>query len=225
MRPGVRGRVASSRVGECAAALVVAWPLSAAHAAPLDNAIERLNEVAFVSGRAPAAGGMIATRSEGPALVGFGGPYGFPITPELAASMMRPLQAPEQEGLRLGGQVPVRTVGAFLQGKLREMGVKDGAAAYGAQGRFYLFAAVHGQAVGLNLQTQGGGLHRTGWSTDQTSALVGDGQIGLGWRKGGMEAAVGYVHRGVHLRNTPIGASDSYADDMGAVSFTFHPRW
>jgi hypothetical protein len=199
--------------------------LSAAQAAPLDNAIERLNEVAFVSGHAPVAGGMIAMRSEGPGLVGFGGPNGFPITPELAASMARPLESPNGEGLHLGGQVPVRTVGAFLQGKLRDLGVKDGAAQYGAQGRFYLFAAVHGQAVGLNLQTQGGGLHRTGWSTDQTSALVGDGQVGVGWRKGGMEAAIGYVHRGVHLRNVPVGVSDSWADDMGALSFTFRPRW
>ena len=225
MRPGVRRRVASSRIGPWAAALAMAWPLFAAHAAPLDHAVERLNDVAFASGHAPAAGGAILSRSEGPALVGFRGPRGFPITPELAASMMRPLQSPEQEGLHLGGQVPVRTVGAFLQGKLRDLGVKDGAAAYGGQGRFYLFAAVRGQAVGLNLQTQGGSLHRTGWSTDQTSALVGDGQIGLGWRKGGMEAALGYVHRGVHLRNVPIGVSDSYADDMGALSFTFHPQW
>jgi len=209
MRPGVRHGVASRRVGHCAAALAAAWPLSAAQAAPLDNAIERLNEVAFVSGHAPVAGGMIAMRSEGPGLVGFGGPNGFPITPELAASMARPLESPNGEGLHLGGQVPVRTVGAFLQGKLRDLGVKDGAAQYGAQGRFYLFAAVHGQAVGLNLQTQGGGLHRTGWSTDQTSALVGD----------------GYVHRGVHLRNVPVGVSDSWADDMGALSFTFRPRW
>jgi hypothetical protein len=104
------------------------------------------------------------------------------------------------------------------------MGVEDGAAEFGRQGRFYLFAAVHGQAVGYNLQTQGG-MHRAGWTTDESSALVGDGQIGLGWRKGGMEAALGYVHRGVHLKNVPFGMSDSYADDMGALSFTFHPRW
>ena len=139
--------------------------------------------------------------------------------------MAQPLQPRDEEGLRLGGQVPVRTVGDILQGKLKAMGIKDGATKYAGEGRFYLFAAVHGQAVGLNLQAQGGALRRTGWSTDQTSALVGDGQIGLGWRKGGMEAALGYVHRGVHLRNTPIGASDSYADDMGALSFTYHPHW
>jgi hypothetical protein len=205
-------------------AVAAAAPI-AVRAAPLDNAIQRLNDAAFVSGHAPAAGGMILSRSSGPAVVGLDGPFGLPGTSDFAAAMARPLQPRDEDGLHLGGQVPVRSVGAFLQGKLREFGVKDGAARYGGEGRFYLFAAVHGQAVGLNLQEQGGALRRTGWSTDQTSALVGDGQIGLGWRKGGMEAAVGYVHRGVHLRNTPIGASDSYADDMGALSLTFHPHW
>jgi hypothetical protein len=105
------------------------------------------------------------------------------------------------------------------------MGVQDGKEAYGEQGRLYLFAAVHGQALGLNLQSVGGALRRTGWSTDESSALVGDGQLGLGWRKGGFEASLGYVHRGVRLRNAPLGASDSYSEDMGALAFTLHPHW
>jgi hypothetical protein len=204
-------------------AAVAAVPVGA-RAAPLDNAIQGINDVAFVSGRAPGAGGLILSRSDIPALAGLGGPLGSSHTLDLTEAMARPLQ-PSADGVRLGGQVPVRTVGNFLQGKLQAMGVKDGADKFGREGRFYLFAAVHGQAVGLNLQTQGGALHRSGWTTDQSSALVGDGQIGLGWRKGGMEAAIGYVHRGVHLRNVPIGMSDSYADDMGALSFTFHPQW
>jgi hypothetical protein len=204
-------------------AAVAAVPIDA-RSAPLDNAIQGLNDVAFVSGRAPGTGGLILSRSDGPALVGVGAPIGPPHTLDLTETMARPLQ-PSDTGVRLSGQVPVRTVGDFLQGKLQAMGVKNGADKFGGEGRFYLFAAVHGQAVGLNLQTQGGALHRSGWTTDQSSALVGDGQIGLGWRKGGMEAAVGYVHRGVHLRNVPVGMSDSYADDMGAVSFTFHPQW
>ena len=205
-------------------AAAAAVPLDA-RAAPLDNAIQRLSDVAFISGRAPGAGGgMILSRSDSPTIVGFGGPLELPHTLDLTEAMARPLQPPA-EGVRLGGQVPVRTLGDFLQGKLRAMGVKDGGKEFGREGRFYLFAAVHGQAVGLNLQTQGGGLHRSGWSTDQSSALVGDGQVGLGWRKGGMEAALGYVHRDIHLRNVPIGMSDSHADDMGALSFTFHPQW
>lgn len=190
-------------------------------AAPLDSAIQSLSDVAFVSGRAPAAGAVILRQTPEPArpaLAAVG-------APDMAVAMARPLRARGDTGLSLGGQVPVHTVGAFLQGKLRDLGVKDGAAAYGGRSRFYLFAAVHGQAVGMNLVSGSGGLHRDGWSSDASSALVGDGQVGFGWRKGGMEADLGYVHRGVHIRNAPRGAADSYADDMAAVSFTFRPNW
>ena len=214
-------------MGRFAVALVltagVACPLSATHAAPLDHAVQSLNDVAFIRGQGPATGGVIFSPAGGQPALGL--PFYHPQTIDLAEAIARPLQPRAADGLRLSGEVPVGTVGNILQGKLRAMGVQDGATRYGREGRFYLFAAVHGQAVGLNLQSEGGGLHKTGWSTDQTSALVGDGQVGLGWRKGGMEAAVGYVHRGVHLKNVPVGMSDSYADDMAAVSFTFHPRW
>lgn len=203
-------------------AAAIAWPLSRARAAPLDNAIQSLSDVAFVSGRGPAAGGVILSQAGVPDRPALGLPFFRPQAIDLAATMARPLQPAAADGLRLGGEVPVRTVGDILRGKLRAMGVEDGATKYGREGRFYLFAAIHGQAVGLNLQSEGGSLHRTGWSTDQTSALVGDGQVGLGWRKSDMEAALGYVHRGVHFKNVPIGMSDSYADDMAALSFTFH---
>jgi hypothetical protein len=101
--------------------------------------------------------------------------------------------------------------------RLEALGFKDGDKTYGSQSRLYLFAAVHGTAVGLNLQ----GMQRSGWSTDHSSALVGDGQIGVGWRKGDFEADLGYVHRSVHLINAPLGATDGYGDDMGALSFAF----
>jgi hypothetical protein len=117
------------------------------------------------------------------------------------------------------------SVKAALQDRLRALGVKDGAAAYGDRGRFYLFAAVRGQAVGLNMQRSGLGFRRDGWSTDVSSALIGDGQVGVGWRKGAVEADLGYVRRGVQLRNAPLGVSDSYAADMAALSLTFRPHW
>jgi hypothetical protein len=220
MRPGDRQRVASRWAGPCAGALAAVCPLVAAHAAPLDNAVQRLSDVAFVNGHAPADGGAMLMRSDISAPLGFSSPF-MTGAPDLTAAMIRPLQVQAGGGLRLGGQVPVQTVGAFLQGKLQAMGVEDGAAEFGGAGRFYLFAAVHGQAVGYNLQTQGG-VHRAGWSTDETSAMVGDGQVGLGWRKDDMEAALGYIHRGVHFRNVPVGISDGFADDMAAVSFTLH---
>ncbi|MBV8593601.1 MAG: hypothetical protein JOZ27_04775 [Caulobacteraceae bacterium] len=108
-----------------------------------------------------------------------------------------------------------------LRRRLEAMGFKDGDQAYARQARVYLFAAVHGQALGLNLQ----GLQRAGWSTDTSSALVGDGQIGVGWKKGAVEADVGYVHRSIHFIHSPVGLTDGWADDMAAVSFTFRPHW
>jgi hypothetical protein len=125
----------------------------------------------------------------------------------------------------VGATFKITSVKAAIQDRLRALGVKNGADTYGNQGRLYLFAAVRGQAVGLNMTETGGALRQAGWSTDQSSALVGDGQVGVGWRKGGMEATVGYVHRGIHVKNAPYGVSDSYADDMAALSLTFHPRW
>jgi hypothetical protein len=106
-----------------------------------------------------------------------------------------------------------------IRQRLEAMGVKDGDAKFGKQGRVYLFAAVRGQAVGLNLK----GLQRAGWSTDYSSALIGDGQIGIGWRKGGFEADLGYVRHTTRFAHVPLGVSDSFTDDMAAVSIAFHP--
>lgn len=204
---------------------VLGFPAAAARSAPLDNAIQSLSDVAFVSGHAPTAGAVILRPAGDQAQPAFAATFLRPRLPDMSVAMTQPLQPPVAGGLHLGGQVQVQTVGAFLQGKLRDLGVKDGAAVYGDRSRFYLFAAVRGQAVGMNLVSGAGGLHRDGWSSDASSALVGDGQVGIGWRKGGLEADIGYVRRGVHIRNAPRGASDSYADDMAAVSLTFHPRW
>ncbi len=123
-----------------------------------------------------------------------------------------------------GAMVRFSSLQSAVQDRLESMGVKNGSS-YGNQGRWYLFAAVRGQAVGLNMQESAGALRRTGWSTDVSSALVGDGQLGVGWRKGGIEASFGYVHRGVHVQNAPMGASDGYSDDMAALAFTYHPHW
>jgi hypothetical protein len=124
-----------------------------------------------------------------------------------------------------GAMFKITSVKGALQDRLRAMGLKNGSA-YGDQGRFYLFAAVKGQAVGLNMMSgANGALRQAGWSTDASSALVGDGQVGVGWRKGGMETTLGYVHRGVHVQNAPYGVSDSFGEDLAALSLTFHPHW
>ena len=80
--------------------------------------------------------------------------------------------------------------------RLKDMGVGDGAD-FGERGRWYLFAAASGRAVGLNMLHSDSGWDRAGWTTDPTSALIGDAQVGVGWRKGAMQTSFGYIHREV----------------------------
>jgi len=106
--------------------------------------------------------------------------------------------------------------------QLRDMGVKDGAS-FGDAGRWYLFAAASGQAVGLNMMHDDEkGWDRAGWSTDVTSGLVGDAQVGVGWRKGDSQASFGVVHREVRGRHMIFG-QNTRDDTMAAFSFSIRP--
>jgi hypothetical protein len=104
---------------------------------------------------------------------------------------------------------------------LRGMGVGDGLS-FGNQGRFYLFMAVSGRAVGMNMLRDTGDWDRAGWTTDPTSALIGDGQIGVGWRKGALQSSFGYVHREVKGQHMMFGQK-TYEDSMVAFTFSIKP--
>jgi hypothetical protein len=107
--------------------------------------------------------------------------------------------------------------------RLRDLGVQDGAE-FGDAGRWYLFAAASGRAVGLNMtRTEDGGWGQSGWSTDKTSKLIGDGQLGVGFRKGAMQAAFGYVYREIKVQNGPLGADNDVSDSMAAFSLSIRP--
>lgn len=106
--------------------------------------------------------------------------------------------------------------------RLKAMGVRDGAS-FGDQGRWYLFAAASGRAVGMNMLHGEGGWNRAGWSTDPTSKLVGDTQLGVGWRRGSVQTSVGYVHRKVKGEHVMYGV-DPHDDDMVAFSLSIRPR-
>ncbi len=106
--------------------------------------------------------------------------------------------------------------------RLKAMGLRDGQS-FGDRGRWYLFAAASGRAVGMNMLHGEGGWDRAGWTTDATSTLVGDAQLGVGWRKGPLQTSLGYVHRevkGAHI----IWGQDTPKDDMLAFSFSIRPR-
>jgi hypothetical protein len=111
---------------------------------------------------------------------------------------------------------------ALAGARLRALGVADGAQ-FGDRGRFYLFAAASGRAVGLNMLRGESGWDRAGWSTDPASRLVGDAQVGLGWRKGPMQTSIGFVHREVKGDHMLRGA-DPDAVSMVAFSFSIRPQ-
>ncbi len=95
------------------------------------------------------------------------------------------------------------------------------------RGRWYLFAAASGRAVGLNmLPTVQGGLQRGGWSSEPANAVVSDAQAGIGWRRGMVQASFGYVHRAVRSQSplplTVVAQPGSYHDSMVAFSLSVH---
>jgi len=107
--------------------------------------------------------------------------------------------------------------------QLRDMGVKDGAS-FGDKGRWYLFAAASGQAVGMNmLRGEHGGWDRAGWSTDTSGALVGDAQVGVGWRKGDLQSSFGVIHREVKGRHM-IWGQQTRDDTVAAFTFSLRPQ-
>ncbi len=109
-----------------------------------------------------------------------------------------------------------------LKSRLGAMGVRDGSA-FGNEGRWYLFAAASGRAVGLNMQRNNGDWNGAGWSTDPSSALIGDAQLGVGWRKGSMQTSFGYIHREVKGQHMVWGL-ETKDDSMVAFSLSIKPR-
>jgi hypothetical protein len=101
--------------------------------------------------------------------------------------------------------------------RLKDMGVQDGRV-FGDRGRWYLFAAASGRSVGLNMLRGDQGWSRAGWSTDPTSRLVGDQQVGVGFMKGPLQTSLGYVHRDMKADHLMYGV-DPHSESMVALSF------
>jgi hypothetical protein len=121
-----------------------------------------------------------------------------------------------------GAMVKVsKSRGAAALEQLRDMGVQDGTS-FGDAGRWYLFAAASGRAVGLNMTRGEDGWDRSGWSTDETTDLVGDAQIGVGWRKGDVQSSFGVIHREVKGRHM-YWRQQTRDDTVAAFTFTIKP--
>jgi Uncharacterized protein conserved in bacteria (DUF2219) len=163
----------------------------------------------------PRADGLPAIRYWPKALTFDGGDVAFDVSPHAGL-------AHGQGGTAEAGATLEVSKADAAGDKLKAMGVRDGAT-FGGRGRWYLFAAASGRAVGLNMLHGDGGWDRAGWSTDPTSKLVGDTQVGVGWRKGSVQTSVGYVHRKVKGDHVMYGV-DPHDDDMVAFSLSVKPR-
>jgi len=120
-------------------------------------------------------------------------------------------------------------LGQDLQDRVtRRLGFRTGEASTAdGRGSWFLFAAASGRAVGVNMTPSAeGGLPRPGWSNEPVTTLVSDAQAGLGWRRGDLQASIGYVHRDVKNQTvlTTGAGPANYHDSMVAFSFTITPR-
>jgi hypothetical protein len=160
----------------------------------------------------------VALTRDWPSAFAFAGSrFGVDLTPHAGVGMTS-LGGSAEAGatLRLMNRDAVATE------RLRALGVRDGSS-FGERGRWYLFAAASGRAVGLNMLHGETGWDRAGWTTDATSTLIGDTQLGVGWRKGAMQTSLGYIHREVKGQNLLWGL-DSKPDSMVAFSFSIRPH-
>jgi hypothetical protein len=147
------------------------------------------------------------------------GKYGLDVSPHATLGA-------GGSGRTAGAGVTARFGKHLANDLAQRLGVRD-TAAFGDQGRFYLFAASSGTAVGFNLLRRDGDWTRAGFSQDATSELIGDTQAGVGWRKGSMQASMGYVHREVKIRQGAtdglMGAADRN-DNLVALSFSIKQK-
>jgi Uncharacterized protein conserved in bacteria (DUF2219) len=159
----------------------------------------------------------VAITRDWPAAIAFDGQgFGLDVTPHAGVGMTSFGGSAEA-----GATLRLMQGDASLKQRLNSMGVRDGSA-FGGKGRWYLFAAATGRAVGLNMTHSDAGWDRAGFSTDATSTLIGDAQVGVGWRKGAMQTSLGYIHREVKGQNMLFGV-DPGSDSMVAFSLSIRP--
>jgi hypothetical protein len=160
----------------------------------------------------------VAVTHDWPAALAFSGHgVGVDVTPHAGVGMTNFGGSAEA-----GATVRLMQRDSAAEARLKALGLRDGAT-FGDKGRWYLFAAASGRAVGMNMLHSDLGWNRAGWTTDATSTLTGDAQVGVGWRKGDMQTSLGYIHREVKGQNMLWGV-DPKDDSMVAFSFSIRPH-
>jgi hypothetical protein len=155
-----------------------------------------------------------------PSLVSFGaGPVNVDVSPQAGVGLDSYGGRTATAGATVG---LTRSRSDIAAERLQQLGVKDGRV-FGDRGRWYLFAAASGRSVGLNMLKNDGGWSRAGWSTDPTSRLVGDTQVGVGFLKGPLQTSVGYVHRNMKSDYLLHGV-DPHSESMVALTFAIRRK-
>ena len=104
--------------------------------------------------------------------------------------------------------------------------VADGEHAFAEdQGRWYLFAAGTGTAVGLNWARGMDGWNRQ--VSHDSGSFIGDAQVGVAWRRGDTQTSFGYVRREVTAEGVTGGSGIDRDATEGfvAVQFSIRPSW
>ncbi|MFI4951439.1 MAG: hypothetical protein ACHP7A_10445 [Caulobacterales bacterium] len=155
-----------------------------------------------------------------PSLVSFGaGPVKVDVSPQAGVGLDSYGGRTATAGATVGIS---RSRSDIAAERLQALGVKDGRV-FGDRGRWYLFAAASGRSVGLNMLKNDSGWSRAGWSTDPTSRLVGDQQVGVGFMKGPLQTSLGYVHRDMKADHLLYGV-DPHSESMVALSFAIRRK-
>lgn len=98
-------------------------------------------------------------------------------------------------------------------------GVRNGSS-FGSRGRLYMFGAVSGRAVGLNLlHDTGAGWKNAGVSSDN-GGFVGQRQAGLALRRGPAQAALSFVQEKTHAQ---LFGMATVKDHRAMLNFSFVP--
>jgi len=107
--------------------------------------------------------------------------------------------------------------------RVGELEVADGDRAYDEdEGRWYLFAAGTGTAVGLNWARGMDGWDRR--LSHDTGAFIGDAQIGVAWRRGDTQTSIGYVHREITAEGVHGGTGVDRDATQGFLALQFSVR-
>jgi hypothetical protein len=118
-----------------------------------------------------------------------------------------------------GGVAPLNRA-AFKSQIATALGVRDGAH-FKDRSRVYLFGAVSGRGVGMNLMHDEDGAWRNGGLSTDKGGFIGQRQAGLAFRRGQTQAAISYVQEKTRAQILGITA---IKDHRAMLNITFTPK-